>query len=144
MYCKRYLLILGLLIAIPSFLKCQDYIRLENIGPIRKPFVTIVVSKVKIVDSVIFYRNIVLDVDRYNLVKDKILAFLPEENQKFVNNLGCFSISIRTKDQIQNYYLSSMDISARFFRRFLEFLTQGNIDAELIDNIQTYLKRIGG
>jgi hypothetical protein len=143
MYYKRYLLILGLLIAIPSLLKCQDYIRLQNIGPIRKPFVTIEVSKIKIVDSIYFYCNIILDVDKYNSVKHKILAFLPEDNQKIVNDLGCFRISIRTKDKVQNYYLSSMDISVRFFRRFLKFLRKDNIDADLIEEIQTYLKRIG-
>jgi hypothetical protein len=96
------------------------------------------------VDSVIFYRNVVLVVDRYNLVKHNILAFLPQENQKIVNNLGCFSISIRTKDQIQNYYLTSMDISAKFFGRFLKFVRKDNIDAELIEDIESYLKRIGG
>ena len=140
---KRYFLILFLLIAFPSYPKCQDYIRMDYNGPIDKPFNTIIVSKVNIPDSGFFVVNIVLSVDTFNLVKETMLGCLPAENQHEVDDDGCFVIKIRTKDQINNYYLSSLNISKVYFRKILKFLRKENINSEVSDNIQTYLRRIG-
>jgi hypothetical protein len=116
---------------------------MDYTGPISKPFNTIIVSKVNILDSGFFVVNIVLNVDTFNLVRDTMLGCLPTENQHEVDDVGCFVIKIRTKEQIKNYYLSSLEISKVYFRRILEFLRKENINSELSDNIQTYLRRIG-
>jgi hypothetical protein len=117
-------------------------------GPIiYKPFNRIIVSKAKIIDSgivIIPVINIVLDVDKYNLVRDTVLGYLPEENQHEVIEFGCFQIKVKTKDQIKFYYLSSLERSKEYFQRFLVFLKKENINSELYDEIQDYLQRIGG
>jgi len=153
MSCKRYSLILCLLIAFPIYLKCQDYIRMSyNAAVIYKPINTIVISKTKIIDSGTdvkkniskdFVVNIILGVDKYDSVRDAVLRFLPDDNQHEVKDFGCFQIEVKTKDQIKLYYLSSLERSKEYFQRILNFLRRGNVNPELVDNIQTYLERIG-
>ena len=120
---------------------------------IYKPFNTIIVSKAKIIDSGTdvkkniskdFVVNIILDVDKYDSVRDAVLRYLPDDNQHEVNDFGCFKIEVKTKDQIKFYYLSSLERSMEYFRRFSVFLKKDNINSELYDEIQDYLQRIGG
>jgi hypothetical protein len=124
-----------------------------NEAVIYKPFNTIIVSKAKIIDSGTdvkkniskdFAVNIILGVDKYDSVRDTVLRFLPDDNQHEVKDFGCFQIKVKTKDQIKFYYLSNLERSKEYFRKFLGFLKKENINSELYDEIQDYLQRIGG
>jgi hypothetical protein len=149
-----YSLIIGLLFAFPVNVVCQDYIRMSYTeAVVFKPYNTIIVSKTKIIDSGTdvkeniskdFVVNIILDVDKYDSVRNAVLRYLPDDNQHENSDFGCFQIEVKTKNQNKFYYLSSLERSKEYFRRFLVFLKKENINSELYNEIQDYLQRIGG
>jgi hypothetical protein len=151
---KKYLLIVSLLFAFPIIVQCQDYIRMDYNGSVvYKPYNTIIVSKTKIIDSGTdvkkniskdFDVNIILDVDKYDSVRNAVLRYLPDDNQHEVNDFGCFKIEVKTTDQIKLYYLTNSERSKEYFQRFLVLLKKENINSELYGEIQDYLQRIGG
>jgi len=144
MHYMKLFLVLSLLLAVSEVSICQDYVRIDYLGPIHKPLQSLLVSKEQIVDTSLFLTPIILNKENYLKLRDTILAYMPRDHQEGKQSFGCFSITIKSEARIRKYFLSKQEISIRYFRQILAFTKVANLSDELNYIIQTYLSAIRG
>jgi hypothetical protein len=142
----KHLQMVGLTLALYFTSLCQESIRIDYIGPIEKPFQTLIVSTKEVSDNQRFtlITSVVLDSILFGRFKKIILENLPADNQRVNADFGCFAIHIKKDGNIKAYYLTSKEISVQYFRQILAAMTEHFVNSKIQDTIETYLRRIGG
>lgn len=144
MNCTKPLLALILSSAIACVARSQEFVKIDYLGTIYKPIETLVVSKVKIVDTALFTTYVTLDEEKYSRFKDTILAYLPKNYRRGDSEFGCFMVTVKVGDKIRSYFLPTKNISVQYFRKELSALKYAGFGNELTGVVQMYLTRIGG
>jgi hypothetical protein len=140
---KKLFLLLVLLSALYSTSRSQEFVKIDYLGTIYKPIETLMVSKVKIADTALFTRHIILNEGDCSRFEDTILTHLPKYYQRGKSDFGSFMITINTKAKTKNYFLPKKEVSVRYFRKVLIAVKDAKFSNELSDVIQIYLTRIG-
>lgn len=130
--------------AIACAAKSQEFVKIDYLGTIYKPIETLVVSKVKIVDTALFITYVTLDEEKYSRFKDTILTYLPKNYKRGDSEFGCFMVTLNTNGKNRSYFIPNKRISVRYFRKVLPALKYAKFSNELTDVIQMYLTRIAG
>ena len=142
----KALQIISILLALHFTSLCQEYIKLDYVGPVKKPFQTLIVSTKEISDTqrFTFVTGVLLDSDSYSEFKKIIVENLPSETQRAVADFGCFCIFIKKNKDDKVYYLNSKEKSIKYFKKILAAMKKDSVDTKINESVETYLKRIGG
>jgi hypothetical protein len=142
----KSLQMIGLMLALHFTSLCQEYIRIDHIGSVKKPFQTLIVSTREVLDTqrLAFITGVVLDSIYYDGFKKIIVKNLPRDNQRVNADFGCFAIVIRKDGDGKAYYLESKEISVQYFKQILAAMKEHFVDDKINGTIETYLRRIGG